>query len=67
VVHQIVEVHAIQACTLPPPGDLTVDVIEPEAHVKQSDTQGEASTVTGADRRGPSQACKKRETSDLVR
>ena len=39
VVHQVIEINAVQADRSPPAGDLAVDVVEPEAQVGQQDAR----------------------------
>ncbi len=52
VVHQVIEIDAVQADRAPPAGDLAIDVVEPEAQVGQHDSRHEQRAISRADRHG---------------
>ena len=56
MVHQVVEVDAVQADRSAPAGDLAVDVVEPEAQVGQHDADDEQGAIAGADRNAAARA-----------
>ena len=67
VMHQIVEIDAVEPARPAPSGDLAVDVVEPEAQVGQQDPEDEAEPVTRGDRDGRTEAGRRGPERDLVR
>ena len=59
MVHQVIEIDAVQADRSSPAGDLAVDMVEPETEVGQHDAHDEQRAIAGADRHRGARAMSK--------